>query len=103
MTAKNGPTPVPRPVGDSDPAQQILWAVILLAGPVAVLYWTSRLKVLFIRRSEKDTWCAGFGIRLQAVGFGCAWGMTVAGGRVRGVPFLVVIEQALNDGSGRIY
>ena len=41
MTAKNGPTPVPRPVGDSDPAQQILWAVILLAGLVAVLYWTS--------------------------------------------------------------
>ncbi len=41
MTAKNGPTPVPHPVGDHDPAQQILWAVILLAGLVALFYWTS--------------------------------------------------------------
>ncbi len=41
MTAKNGHTPVPHPVGDRDPAQQILWAVILLAGLVALFYWTS--------------------------------------------------------------
>jgi len=41
MIAKNSPTPVPHPVGDRDPAQQILWAVILLAGFVAVFYWTS--------------------------------------------------------------
>ncbi len=41
MTAKNDPTPVPRPVGDRDPNQQILWAVVLLAGLVALFYWTS--------------------------------------------------------------
>ena len=41
MTAKNGHTPVPHPVGDRDPAQQILWSVILLAGLVALFYWTS--------------------------------------------------------------
>ena len=41
MTAKNGPTPVPHPVGDRDLTQQILWAVILLAGFVALFYWTS--------------------------------------------------------------
>ena len=41
MTAKDDPTPVPHPVGDGDAAQQILWAVILLAGLVAVFYWTS--------------------------------------------------------------
>ncbi len=41
MTAKNDPTPVPHPVGNRDPAQRILWAVILLAGFVAVFYWTS--------------------------------------------------------------
>ncbi len=41
MTAKNEPTPVPHPVGDRDAARQILWAVILLAGFVALFYWTS--------------------------------------------------------------
>ena len=41
MTAKDDPTPVPHPVDDGDAAQQILWAVILLAGLVAVFYWTS--------------------------------------------------------------
>ncbi len=41
MTAKNGPTPVSHPVGDRDSAQQILWAVILLAAFVAAFYWTS--------------------------------------------------------------
>ncbi len=41
MIAKNSPTPVPRPVGGRDLAQQILWAVILLAGFVALFYWTS--------------------------------------------------------------
>ncbi len=41
MTAKNGHIPVPHPVGDRDPTQQILWAVILLAGLVALFYWTS--------------------------------------------------------------
>ena len=41
MTAKNDPTPVPHPVGDRDSAQQILWAVILLAGLVVLFYWTS--------------------------------------------------------------
>lgn len=41
MTAKNDPTPVPQPVDDHDPARQILWAVILLAGFVALIYWTS--------------------------------------------------------------
>lgn len=41
MTAKNDSTPVPHPVGDRDPAQQVLWALILSAGLVALLYWTS--------------------------------------------------------------
>ena len=41
MTAKNGHTPVPRPVGDRDATHQILWALILLAGLVALFYWTS--------------------------------------------------------------
>ena len=41
MTAKNDHTPVPHPVGDRDPTRQILWAVILLAGFVALFYWTS--------------------------------------------------------------
>ncbi len=41
MTAKDSPTPVPHPVGEHDPPQQILWAVILLAGLVALFYWTS--------------------------------------------------------------
>lgn len=41
MTAKDDATPVPHPVDDGDAAQQILWAVILLAGLVAVFYWTS--------------------------------------------------------------
>ncbi len=41
MTANDGQTPMPRPVGDHDPAHQILWAVVLLAGFVALFYWTS--------------------------------------------------------------
>ncbi len=41
MTAKNDPTPVPQPVGESDSTQQILWAVILLTALVALFYWTS--------------------------------------------------------------
>ncbi len=41
MIANNGQTPVPHPVGDHGPTQQILWAVILLAGLVALFYWTS--------------------------------------------------------------
>ena len=41
MTAKNDPTPAPHPVGDRGPDQQILWAAILMAGLVALFYWTS--------------------------------------------------------------
>jgi hypothetical protein len=41
MTAKNSDTPIPRAVSDGEPAQQILWAAILLIGLVALFYWTS--------------------------------------------------------------